>query len=271
MILAPDQLGIEAYHKSAPSWLSKTSLMDFKRMGAPWWKMAYLDLSIQRPRPSGAEQGQALDCYLTEGADVFGERYSVKPDGMSFTTKEGKEWRAAHDGKMLISQDDRLILSDAVAAVRTLPCWPEIEKAQAQMTVRRMSAGLGLGLQSRPDWLDRERGIVWDLKKTRDLDVFGRQAIDIGYHLQAAIASWCLAGDGIGVEHAYLVAVEWERGARARVYEIPGEVLQYADREMRAIAAEIADRIKRQHWNDRQLAPEGLPIPGWLLAKMEAA
>lgn len=271
MIIPPSELPIADYHRSVPEWLSKTSLMDFKRMGPAWWRMAYLDRSIVRPRPGGAEQGAAIDCFLTEGAEAYGLRYAVKPTGMSFATTEGKKWKIDHEDREVITYEDSVILSDAIAAVHALPCWPEIERAQAQMTVRRQSSGLGLGLQSRPDWLDRERGIVWDLKKTRDLDVFGRQAIDLSYHVQAAIAAWCLAGDGVGVEHAYLVAVEWERGARARVYEIPGEVLAFADHEMRKVAAEIADRLKRKDWTDVQRTPEHLPIPGWMIAKMEAA
>lgn len=272
MILAPTELPIAEYHRSAPQWLSKTSLRDFRSHGPAWWKMAYIDHSIERPAPGGAEQGQALDCYLTEGAGAYAERYVIRPEGMNFTTKEGKAWREAQGGKLILSQEDAAILAEAVAAVRSLYCWPEIEAAQAQLTLRRNSAALGLGIQSRPDWVDIKRGIVWDLKKTRDLEIFGKQAIDLGYHLQAAIAGWCLAGESIGLEHAYLVAVEWERGARARVYEIPQEVLQFADREMRSLAAQVADRMKRNDWEDSQQPHAyNLPIPSWLMAKLEAA
>ena len=113
---------------------------------------------------------------------------------------------------------------------------------------------------------------MFDLKKVRDLDRFGAQAIDLGYHLQAAVGGWCLAGDGFALEHAYLVAVEWERGARCRIYEIPHEALAFADRQMRDVAAEISDRVKRSDWADH---PDGvikpLPIPGWMMARMEAA
>ncbi len=75
----------------------------------------------------------------------------------------------------------------------------------------------------------------------------------------------------MALEHAYLVAVEWERGARARVYEIPHDVLSYADRQMRDLAAEIAHRLKTKDWADQQPEGEELPIPGWLMAKIEMA
>lgn len=270
-LLSPAELPIAQYHASAPAWLSKTSLRDFISHGPAWWKMAYLDKIIDRKRPDGAAQGSALDCYLTEGAAAFMASWAIKPAGLDGRTKAGKEWMEANEGKEVLSYGDSLILADAVAAVRAHPRWAEIEACTAQVTCRRQSAGLGLGLQSRPDWLEVSSGSLFDLKKTCDLEAFGRQAINLGYHLQAAIAGWCLAGDGIGLEHAYLVAVEWERGARCRIYEIPHVALEEGDRVMRAAAAEIARRIQSGDWTDRQTSAEELPIPDWMLRRMEAA
>jgi hypothetical protein len=287
-IIPASELPIEQYHRSAPAWLSKTTLRYFAENGAPWFKL-FLDGQIKPPTPGGVEHGLALDCLLTEDAAAFARRFPVlpddaprRPDSRQRNAKKPSPetvaaiawwdaWDAEHPGAIHLSSDDRLILADAAAAVRALPCWSEIEASMAQATVRRHAASLGLGLQSRPDWLRADRGAVRDLKKTRDLSRFGAQAIDLGYHLQAAVAGWCLAGDEIGLEHASLVAVEWERGARAREYVIPHEALVYADRQMREIAAEIADRIARGDWTDRQGQAEPLPVPGWMMAKMEAA
>ncbi len=289
-IIPASELPIEQYHRSAPAWLSKTSIRDFQSYGPAWWRMAYLDRSIPRPKPGGVEQGLALDCLLTEGADALARRFPVLPEDAppkpSSRQRNAKKpspdtvaavqwwdaWEAAHPGATILSADDHAILADAAAAVLAHPRWPEIEDCEAQMTVRRSSPALGLGLQSRPDWLAKERRSSFDLKKCRDLDLFPKQAIDLGYHTQAAVGGWCLAGDGFALEHAYLVAVEWEHGARCRVWEIPHEALAYADRMMRETAAEIADRLQRQDWTDHPAGEiAALPIPGWMLAKMEAA
>lgn len=270
-LLTAAELPIAQYHASAPAWLSKTSLRDFIHHGPAWWKLAYLDKSIDRKRPDGAIQGAALDCYLTEGAEAFAAGWAIRPYGMDGRTKAGKEWADANTGKEVLSYADSLILPDAVAAVRSHPRWPEIQACAAQMTCRRQSSGLGLGLQSRPDWLNTGNGCLFDLKKTCDLDAFGRQAINLGYHLQAAIAGWCLAGDGIQLEHAYLVAVEWERGARCRVYEIQHYAMEAGDRQMRATAAEIARRIQTDDWTDRQEGAQELEVPEWMQRQMEAA
>jgi exodeoxyribonuclease VIII len=281
---------IQKYHGaySLPKWWSKTSLRYYQKHGPAWTKL-WLDDQIQPHVPDGADVGLALDCYLTEGAATFAKRYPVVPAGApkkpSKTQREAKkpspetveaihwwdEFYAVYGFNcVILSHEDRTILTEAADAVRRLSCWKEIEESQAQMTVRREAAALGIGLQSRPDWLHLGRGRLRDLKKTRDLDIFGRQAIDLGYHLQAAVASWCLAGDQIAIEQASLVAVEWERGARAREFIIPHEALVAGDHDMRALAAEVADRIKRNDWTDQQEKAEMLPIPDYMMRKLEA-
>lgn len=286
--IAPEQLPIGQYHSGAPEWLSKTSIRDFISHGPKWWQLAYLRKSIERTTPDGALQGLALDCYLTEGPITFAKRFPLLPEDApkrpSKTQLNAKkpspdtvaaiqwwqEWDAAHPDAEYLNANDRAILADAVDAVRKCCVWSDLEKALPQRTIRRQSESLGLGLQSRPDWLREDGAVLWDLKKTRDLDRFGAQAFDLGYHLQAAIGGWCLAGDGIALEHAYLVAVEWERGSRCRVLEIPHEMLAHGDHQMREAAAEIARRIKANDWSDDQKEPQMLQVPVWAQRKMEA-
>lgn len=268
MILS--DLPITEYHSSVPQWLSKTSLKHFIEYGPKWWRLAYLERTIPIPEPGGAAQGLALDCWLTEGPEAFARQWAIKPEGMKLSTKEGRAWGDEQVGKRILSHEDFSILLDAVAAVTNCPAWSDIEKARAQHTIRRQSSSLGLGLQSRPDWLHRDGSVLWDLKKTNDLKKFGGQAIELGYHLQASIAGWCLADDGISLDAAYLVAVEWERGARCRVYEIPDACLAAGDDLMRRTAAEIADRLKRNDWTDKAEV-SSLVVPEWVMRKSEVA
>jgi hypothetical protein len=288
VIIPPEQLPIEQYHKSAPGWWSKTSLRYYQERGPAWTKL-WLDGQVQAHKPEGVDAGLALDCYLTEGAEAFNKRFPRLPaSAPKKPTKAQREamrpsretieairwwdeWNAAHEGCIILSEEDRCILFEAVDAVRRLPCWPDVERCSAQTTVRRRSEALDFGLQSRPDWLSASTGRLYDLKKTRKLSIFGKQAIDLGYHLQAAVAGWCLAGDGIQIERASLIAVEWERGARAREYVIPHAALVAGDTAMRELAADIADRMARNDWTDRQAEAEPLAIPEYILRKMESA
>lgn len=272
-IIAASELPIEQYHKCAPTWLSKTSLRDFIDHKAAWFKKAYVTKSITKPTPGGVEQGLALDCFLTEGPDAFAARYVVKPEDFDGRTKEGKAWLASHAGKSFISAKDHEILIDAVEAVQADPVWADMQRCLVQATVRRLTPSLGAvaGLQSRPDFLGLDIGNVYfDLKKTRDMDGFSKQAVNLGYHLQAAVARWCLAGDGIAMGPAFLVAVEWEPGARCQVFEIPEWAIDDGERQMRSAAAEIADRLARSDWRNAPSPVAPLDIPDWMRRKMEA-
>ena len=268
MIIAPEALSITDYHASAPQWFSKTTLRMFDEMGAPWFRL-WLDGKVEKPHPKGADQGLALDALLTEGRDALNARFAFAPTGLDRRTKSGKEWAEAQIGKTILPADDALIIEDAAAAVLACSAWTAIEKSLAQVTIRRHSPALGFGLQSRPDWLHIQSATLFDLKKTRDLNRFGAQAIDLGYILQAAVAKWCLGDDDIDLAGAYLIAVEWDRGARCRVYEIPFDALEYANLQMRKIAEEIARRLSESDWIDHQPQAEPLEIPGWMRKKMD--
>jgi len=266
MILPPSEMPIDRYHKGPPRWWSKTSLMNYKKYG-PKWMGLYLQDQIRTERPDGALQGQALDCYLTEGAEAFAKQWAIKPEGISLATKEGKAWKLENEGKEILSHKDNLILCDAIDAVRSCCMWKEIEKCLAQHTVRRDQPALGIGLQARPDWMNPAGGLLFDLKKTRSLEDFGKQALALGYHMQSSLASWCLSDDGAQIDHSYLIAVEWERGARCRVLEIPQDYLVAGHQEMVSLAQEVADRVRRNDWTDKQDAPEMLHAPRFMEMK----
>jgi hypothetical protein len=256
---------IEDYHGSAPEWLSKTSLRHYREHGPARWHAFHVSKTLTPPKPGGVEMGLALDTWLTEGTTHLYERFVFKPEGMKLSTKDGIAWKAQQEGKTILSAEDELILADCYSAVHACCLWPEIEQAEPQVSLRRYSPGLGFGIQSRPDWLriDGDKAWIYDLKKTRDLSRFGAQAIDLGYHMQAAIAVWVLAGMGIEVQSATLIAVEEELRARCMCYEIPQAALIDGHMDLQEIAKEIAARMKSGDWTHKQEQPEPLPIPAW--------
>jgi hypothetical protein len=285
-ILTPEEVSIEAYHSSAPQWMSKTTLKDFCAMGPRRFNMTHLLRTIPRPKKTEAmEQGSMIDCFLTEGETVFNERYVLAPPDApkkptpqqlaalvpSDKAKESIAYWARFEGKNIISAEDYAILLDVVEAVHDLPMWPRIRAALVQRTVRRPSAGLGFGLQSRPDWLelDSRRATTFDLKKVDQFDRFPGQALDLDYHTQSAIAGWCLAADGFEHADGFLVPVEWARGARANVYKIPSEVLADGFRRAQRAAEEIAERLRSGNWKPEPVMFEMLPVAGWRLRAME--
>lgn len=266
---------IAAYHAQGPKTLSKTRLMDFRANGAPWWKLRYIDRAIPDRDSKAMVQGRALDVVLTEGFHAYGKQFAVKPDKLHLGSTDGKAWKASVGDKEVISYEDSLILGEAVECVRSSPYNALIEACQAQVSIRRelTDEGLpGITVQSRPDFLNPEAGIYIDLKKTRDFTGFGKDAINLGYHIQASLTGALLAREGVTISDYYLLAVEWDRGARCHLYRIPDEILSMGWRDALGLTREIADRHASGDWTDKppQVATE-LDVPGWLLARMQAA
>jgi hypothetical protein len=52
------------------------------------------------------EIGSALHCRVLEGKEEFESRFLLKPDGVAFNTKEGKEWKLANKGKTILAKSD---------------------------------------------------------------------------------------------------------------------------------------------------------------------
>lgn len=109
--------------------------------------------------------GTACHAALLEG-DSFGDRYSFKPDGLSFATKEGKEWRASQAGRTILTFKEAALVQGIVAAVLAKPA---AAASLAKSIHREASVGWqnddGVTMKARPDWYDDEA--VVDLKVSR--------------------------------------------------------------------------------------------------------
>jgi hypothetical protein len=58
------------------------------------------------PVTTNMEVGSALHCKALEGDDEFNQRFLLKPDGIAFNTKEGKDWKASNKGKTILAKQD---------------------------------------------------------------------------------------------------------------------------------------------------------------------
>lgn len=268
---------IGPYHGRDAKTLGSTRIGHYREHGPVWWDLRYNQGAVQQPEASEAQrQGSLLDCMMTE-ADQFPSRYIAKPRNMSFATKEGKAWRAEQpDGVEIVPGEWIEIATDCCRAIgehQTAADMIGDPRCGRQVSLRH-ALGNGLTLQSRPDFLllnGDMTGWYIDLKKTDDLDAFGRKAIDYGYHRQLALAQWLAARAGYRID-AYLLVAEWQRGSRARLFKMPERCLEIGWLEVKQTVDEIAQRFADNDWaDDHDGGVDELEIPGWMMAKMEAA
>lgn len=114
--------------------------------------------------------------------------FYVRPDGLSFTTKEGRAWRDDHADRPIIKQSTHRELLHTADAVRSHPhVKPLMREGVAEISLFGVHRETGLPIKGRPDWLPNERNFVLDLKRTNDASdaALSRTIHKFGYHRQA--------------------------------------------------------------------------------------
>lgn len=98
--------------------------------------------------------------------DLYVQEYAIKPDGMSFATKEGKAWRDEHAGLILLSHDVGAQVDAIVDALRSNKRVNDsLESAKREVTFVWDCSITGERCKGRPDWYDDE--CIYDLKVSR--------------------------------------------------------------------------------------------------------
>lgn len=252
-------------------YIGSSGLSEWGTVGLEAWSRENLEEGYTDSKSSKfMAGGTALDQRLT--GDPHGKPIAVKPDGMSFSTKEGKLWRDAHlDCEIITAEQDEEI---KVAEPRAREAIGILEaqagcKAQFQVTLRGELSGLKI--QTRPDMMIGNA--FPDLKyiNGNDFAAFDRKFIDSRYFLQAGLAFGLAREAGIsGAETSFLLVESGTRFPRSRVALVPARVATMAWDKVRRICDEIAAvRDSKLGFVD-VIQFSDIVLPGWAEAKIAA-
>lgn len=257
-------MSIESYH--AARHLSAHRLGDFADRGPRYYAMRYLRGSLPpREQTDAMRFGQLFEDCLS-GVSTDWSKYAIKPEGMSFATKEGKAWRLANEGKDIISQgelDDLKYMTESVSESELALSMTKRAKAQVSL---RDDGACTFGLQSRPDWVSLEENWSLDLKTTQSLGMLtsGKAVRDFRYHCQAALVRRLMGQLGFTPEH-YLLGVERIAPYRCQVIRFPQEWIDAGTRWCDAQIAGIESCIEAGEWPRVESQMVDLPPPpSWL-------
>jgi hypothetical protein len=140
--------------------------------------------------------------------------WHVKPDGMTFASKEGKEWRDSHADKPIVSAADEAILRATARAINRHPHASRVLVGRAEVSMFGLHAETGITLKGRADILEAGHGdgLSWitDLKTTRRADnkSCARAIAQYGYHRQAWMYRELARQNGINAPAFYFVFVQ---------------------------------------------------------------
>ncbi len=168
-----------------------------------------LHIDPQRPAREGTapmKLGRLAHAMILEPHTV-GEAFAVRPDGMTFTTKAGKAWRASIGAGVSIVTADEYAASqkqrDAIMSVGVLRHLLSVGKPEVSLFWT--DAATGLACRARPDWLHfvaPKRVIALDIKTISELRErsVDRAITAYGYHRQRAHYVNGLRACGLEVE-----------------------------------------------------------------------
>ena len=197
--------------------------------------------------------GRAAHCLILEGRAAFDEQYLVadgpvnpktgEPYGKA--TKAYAEWIAAQTREIVSPRDFGFIvklqksvwLHDAASAL--------LDDGVSEATVR--AEYRGVPCQIRMDWFSREYGIV-DLKTCDSLKWFEGDCKRFGYVFQMAFYRAVLreaTGETVAV---HLIAVEKNEPFSTGVWELPGDILDQAEKVNEAALASYRKCLQTGEW-----------------------
>lgn len=192
--------------------------------------------------------------------EKFIERVAVKPEGMNFSTIEGKAWRKAHSDRIIITAENAAHLMRMHQRMPAPVC--EIFAAcKKEVTVRTELDGLPV--QCRPDLWNIEAKRFYDLKTIGAIEDIEISIWKRGYHVQLEWYRRVLFAE-TGIKHdSRLIFVETKPPYRWRICDL--------DPDYRAIAVEAVDealhgiraRMKSGCWSDDGDIEEVVAPPRW--------
>jgi hypothetical protein len=233
----------------------------------------FYGIQLDPNRPESGEptaamaNGNLVHCALFE-PDQVDARYVVKPDGMSFSTKEGKAWKAAQTLQVVDAEAMARAKAQA-AAVRAVPDLAALlAEGYGEASCFWIDDETGELCKCRPDWTSPagDGVILTDGKTCRDAspEGFGRAIWNLGYHLAAA---WYSDGfekaTGLRVHGFVFAAVESEWPHVAMPYMLGDDVLAAARRENRRLLNRYAECKRTGVWPGYGSAVQLINLPKW--------
>jgi exodeoxyribonuclease VIII len=245
--------------------MSNSSLKLMRKSPAHY--MAGQDPDAQKV--ASLRRGSLLHTMVLE-PHTLAERYRVKPEGMTFSTKEGKAWREAVPASVeIVSHDEHKASTRQAAKLRAVPEIAELLSAgQSEVSFFWIDPLTGVHCKGRADWVFRTPSgvILLDLKTTEcaDKQAFAKSCARYCYHMQAAWYSdgWREA-TGDDVLGFVFGAVESAWPHIAAPYMLDDEAMDKGRAECCQLLNLYAQCVATDKWPGYVESIESITLPAW--------
>lgn len=285
-------LPMDEYH-GQKEFLGHSALWDWNQLTPDAWHDRHI-LGNKDDDKKHFRVGRALDTLLFDGVETFSRQFVTTPTEYPSTGKPTKadpfpatemkpwsgnanyckEWmeeRRAQGVEILTPEDLEVILHQerAIWANPLIRGLLESKSVHFQASIRWEDPEDGQKYQARPDALDIEKMHWWDLKTTRNLFGFNKDAFSLGYHVQAGLIERGLLANGVRMNRGDLAIVEKRRFPRAVLRNFTGGEVgpiygEYGWSLAVKIRAEIEACRSTGRWFVHQETPEIIAAPEWI-------
>lgn len=186
--------------------------------------------------------GTALHMLVLEGPAKFHAHYIAKPEGMSFSKKDGIEWRnreREHGNRIILDAEDATMIINIAQAVANDPdARRTLLQTEREVTLFAEDQATGLRIKSRPDALGIHMAV--NIKTTADANprAWKRQAVALGYHVSQAMTARVMDALGMDAKPYVFLVAEKARNPIIELYEL--------DDNLALLGEQIVDRSLRR-------------------------
>jgi hypothetical protein len=194
--------------------------------------------------------GSAVHCGLLT-PHLFADTYVGKPEGMKFSTKDGKAWRDSHQGRKILSTGDFALVGSIIDALNLKPVVAaSLENSAREHSIIWTCPASGETCKGRPDWIDEDSGSIYDLKVTRHGGTrwMAMRAYSEGWMHQLAHYRTGAIVNGAEVSRGRLVVVEPEPPHFVWTLEVKRDALDLLELENGETLKQLRDCRVANAW-----------------------
>jgi hypothetical protein len=245
---------------------------------AHYWAESYLNPHrVPQEDTDALRLGAAVHTLILE-PETWLAQHVVKPEGMTFTTKDGKAWRAEQEeaGRTILTPAEWRMVMGVEEAVKAHPLARRaIAESASEVTIAMQDAETGVWLKARPDALPHDpRRMPFSVQIKTTLDAspaaFSRSVWSYGYHLGAAIEIDMLAMLGWHDNPGYLlIAVEKEPPFAVTLVRLSDDAVGWGRTQYRRALRRFADCLAAGKWPAYSDAVTEVHLPEWAARGLE--
>jgi hypothetical protein len=261
-------ISAEIYHASDAVSNSRLKWIAHPKTPAHY-KAKWIDKLIPDEESDALRIGSLTHRSILEPETMEGS-FHVRPEGLTFSTKEGKAWRDSHQDRPILSAEESIAIRSMRESVWAHPVASRILK-HSDCERSAFAEDKGLLLKSRFDALPRGVEFIADLKTciAADLDSVQKTISQYGLFRQAAF--YLKLAELLGMDRSDFVFIFVEKTPpyAVAVYQLDEIALNAGRMVVEADLQRLRLCMERNEWPGYSNEVEQAGLPEWQVRQLE--